>query len=504
MTKHSVLYIPSLFKRHHDAKHDENPRPTLDLDKGWWKTPLLFMLMLTLTGLDLVPALLIALIIIMNQYRRDKYNAVIMIMILCANFALFDNNNVKIWMSDIALLVSVALWALFKRTPFLNRTMLILIAYAVMLVFISTFSIESLTVQIYTIRNCLAISFIIIPIVIFRNEKFDIYLFFKRLMPYILLMSIFYIIDAFILCGNVLVPRTHAGYEASTLFDLYWAPGSFSWYRKYPQGMFIVSMMLFGATRVYKLKWWHWIVILLGIISTQTATFIFAFLMVYFFLAVKPAKIFKYALLVIVGFVAIYFVDAMLPVPNQFDESNDSRLRIKSTVDQIFSLAEAVDDEDLARFASGRFAQAIPKLELVEKEGRQLTGLGFLHPEKSKIKQYIIINEYYTDISNNEEVATGVEIVPVEAYLSAGWLGVIAVTLLFFGLYMMVRRMRYGTYFLSVICFDFLAGLGGFLGFKNIEGLIMIATAYAVVYMAQKRIDEDEEAARRTALNVRN
>lgn len=490
---HSVLYIPSVFRRQKAQKVQKTPdtRQPIDLEHGWWKIPLLFLLMLSLTGLDFVPALLIAIIMMMRYYRTDKYMCLAMMIVFFGGFALFDHTNIKIWPTDIALVASAVLWLTFKRTPLLNRTLCVIVVYAAALLFLATFSIESMTIQLLTIRNCLVVSFIIIPIVIMRKERFDIEMFFRRLLPFVLLMSIFYITDAILLSGNVLVPRTHAGYETSTLLDLYWAPGSFFWYRKYPQGMFIVSLMLYGAARVFKLRLWQWIVIILGVISTQTFTFIAAVSLVYFFLKVKPVRILKYGVLFCVLGVSIYFIDGMLPARSLSEEHSESTLRVKSTVDQFVALFSVVDDEDLAQFASGRLGQALPKLELVAKEHKQLTGLGFLHKDKSKIKQYIIINEYYSDLSNNEEVATGVEIVPVQAYISAGWIGVLVITVFFFTLYFMERRMRYSTYLLSVLCFDFIAGLGGFLGFQNVEGLIMIATAYAVVYLAQKSIDEE-------------
>ena len=83
----------------------------------------------------------------------------------------------------------------------------------------------------------------------------------------------------------------------------------------------------------------------------------------------------------VVFLVGIYVLDSFLPTQIHND-SFQSRLRIKSSVDQFIDLFNAVDDEDIAEFGSGRMAQALPKLDVVERENRQLIGLGFLHPEK--------------------------------------------------------------------------------------------------------------------------
>ncbi len=73
-------------------------------------------------------------------------------------------------------------------------------------------------------------------------------------------------------------------------------------------------------------------------------------------------------------------------------------------------------------------AQAIPKIDLINRYHKQWTGLGFLHPEKTTSNRFIIVNEYYSDLSSNVEVATGVEVVPIQVYLHGGWIGLIAVT----------------------------------------------------------------------------
>lgn len=49
--------------------------------------------------------------------------------------------------------------------------------------------------------------FFIIPIVAFSRKEFRLIDFWNSLMPYVLLACIFYIIDAFIFSGNVLMPE---------------------------------------------------------------------------------------------------------------------------------------------------------------------------------------------------------------------------------------------------------------------------------------------------------
>ena len=100
--------------------------------------------------------------------------------------------------------------------------------------------------------------------------------------------------------------------------------------------------------------------------------------------------------------------------------------------------------------------------------------------------RYTIINEYYPDLSENQEIATGIEVVPAQVYLTIGYVGLIFHTLVFVILYLLVRRLRYSVYVLSMLCLNVLVGLGGYAGLIGVSGLFLTATSIAAVILANR------------------
>ena len=97
----------------------------------------------------------------------------------------------------------------------------------------------------------------------------------------------------------------------------------------------------------------------------------------------------KYAIIGIATGTVLYFIDGSMAYVND-DYRTIAPIRLYSSVNQISEVAEAIDDEDIAEFGSGRIAQVIPKLELLYNLGYQWRGFGFLdkyetdNPKKQK------------------------------------------------------------------------------------------------------------------------
>ena len=452
-----------------------------------WRMPLYFLLSLSLFGLSFYPAFILIALILVNRWRHDRYDFSFMLLLLWGNFGFVDKGQTGIFLSDIALFGSVLLWLLYRRPPLLNKILLLLLVYIAGLFVFASLSLESMSIQFLIMRMYMSILYIIIPIAIFSGADFDIHIFFRKAIIYAVLVGAFYILDSFVICGNLFVPNTSiSGGAVSRFYDLYWRPLSMQPFRKYPPGMYMLMLAIYPIARMYKIRLWQWAVLLLGLMSTFTFTVIIGYVVVYFFMVVKPSKIFKYALVVVGAAFALYFLDCVLPVTKENRFENKSALRIKSSVEQIRMLTEAVDDEDLAQFASGRMAQILPKFELLAREHRQAYGLGFLHREKTKLMRYTIINEYYPDLSENQEIATGIEVVPAQIYLTIGYLGLILHTLVFLLLYLFVRRLRYSVYVLSLLGLNVLVGLGGYAGLISASGLFLTATSIAAVILANR------------------
>ncbi len=483
---HSVLYVRSLFRRRSKAAGDSDaPKKYLDLEPGWWKLPVLFLLCLALYGLHFFPAIAFVAACIVYAWRaRRMYDVLLMSTLFFGGFGFAAIDLVVIRPTDIALVSSLVLWLVMRKPPILKRTLMACAAYAASLFVFAMLSIESISVQILIMRPYLMFLCIIIPFAIFAKTEFVFDEFIRRALSYCLVISIFYIIDAYILSGNVLVPDT-ASWRTSTFYSPTWMPLSGVVTRKYPPGLYILALIILPLARSYKLKLWQWAVLCIGIISTQTFTLILACVITFVLFQPSLRKSLIWIFTGIIGFLALYVVDSFLPsyTVNGYTQTT---LRVKSSVDQVFDLFNAVDDEDIADFGSGRMAQVMPKLELVGQQDRELIGLGFLHPQKTHINQYIIVNDYYSDISQSIELATGVEVIPVQIYINIGWLGLLCHTIFFIWLWLIIRRLPLASYYVSVVFFNIVLGISGFAGLTSAHGLLFVSIAYAAPILAAR------------------
>lgn len=462
---------------------DSNRRISIEIDRKTWYTVIAFMVSMSLVGLCFYPAILIVVAIMCQAYRRNRYDFVIMVLLFCGNYGLTSDSSLPVKLSDIAFLVSIVLFFIYKKKPIVRASLAILAAYAAILLIFALLSVEVLKVQLLMMRGYLAFVFFIIPIVAFSRHQFDINTLWQRLFPFVFVACAFYIIDAYILCGNFLMPGTFIKYQP-TIFHPIWNPLSFDFVRKYPQGLFPMILLVYPVARYYKLAGWQWGLVIMALISTLTFSFLIGIIFTYLLFRFDRRRMIIGLLAGVILASFLYYVDGMLPQV-QRDEIVESKLRIKSSIDQIISLTnlENADEEELANLASGRIGQAIPKLDLVQQEGRSLIGLGFLHPDLNTVRRYVIINDLYIS-GSTEEVAAEIEMVPLQIYLNIGILGLLFHILFFVALWLLIKRLKYSFYFISVLIGCVLFGIGGFCSLARIHGLFIAAFAYACVVLA--------------------
>lgn len=460
---------------------------------GWadLKWPLLFLLSMSLMGLMfplgyiLVPAILI------NRFRNDKYDFLIMLTVFFGGFGLVDEHTLPVKTSDLAIILSVIGLVIYRKKHLVRQTTIALCVYTLILLYLATFSEESMMIQIRMLRNYLFFVYFIVPIMLFSGYRFDMLEFFRKLAPYVFILCAFYIIDGFIINGWILLPTTKIWGDLQSTFFSPVVSGFGSFPRKYPPGLFLFILFAYPMARCFKLSVWQWLLIIGAFCACRTFTVITGVFATYILCLPNARRIAKYVVVFAVGIVAVYFIDDSLPR----DKNNaESPLRIASSVDQLIDLREIEDDVDLAELGSGRMAQVLPKLELVNSLGKQMTGLGFLHPELTTNQKYIIENEFYIDQSEAEEVATGVEIMPVQIYVTIGWVGIAIFCLFFFYTFWIIRKLKYSFFYLSALFASFWFSLGGFAPLNNYDGLILCATAYSAVILVGRNQGKLKEA----------
>ncbi|HRN04983.1 MAG TPA: hypothetical protein PLL05_08025 [Muribaculaceae bacterium] len=467
------------------ASDSPTKKPYLHVERRHWLNALIFLLCMSMMGLQFPPAYLFVPVILIRSLIKDRYDAAIQLTIFFGGYALIGEGTLPIKTDDIMLLVSVVGVCIYRKPPLVRKVLFGLLLYAAAIIILASYSEERMSVQIRLIRYYLGFIYFIVPLMLFAGREFDMEEFLRRLFPYIIIVCAFYVFDGFIICGQVLIPRSPLGFEGadtSKYNDLIlYGIGNFP--RKYPWGLFLFALVVWSIARKYRLQWYVWIIIILAFLSSKTFTMIFGVLFCLMVFQAKKTKTLGYGIAATILLAVGYMVDSTLPI-NPVNEN--STLRIKSSLDQIFVLDESEDDEDISEFGSGRLAQAMPKFELMYKYDKQWTGLGFLHPELTKNTKYIIENEYYTDVEKSIEVATGIEISPLQVFLTIGYIGLIIHLLFFIWLYVVIRKLKYSQFYLSVMIFVFIASLGGFMGWNMTTGLAMMGLSYGAVLLANR------------------
>ncbi len=462
-------------------------RPYVAASKLEWWTAFFYLLSMSMIGLKFPLGYLFVLILLINSWRKSRIDFIIQFTLLCGYYAFIGEHNFPFKLQDFALGLGILGIFIYRKPPLVRKAVIAWCVYTVSLFVLASYSEETMSIQFRTLRTWLGFIYFMVPLMVFAGKDFDIKEFMRKLVPYIMVICAFYILDAFVVNGQIFVPNSHQsgdayeGYESS-----FWAPAiyGFGYFpRKYPPGLFWLALAVMPMSRYYKLRWWHWLLIVGALMAARTFTIIIGFFISYMVFQPNMGRKMKYMLALLVMLSLGYAVDSTLPMNSEYDEST---LRIKSSVDQLFVLNQAQDDEDIAQTGSGRLAQAIPKFELMYHYGKEWTGLGFLHPELTKNPKYILVNDYYKDLEKNQEVASIIEVVPLQVFLYVGYIGLIIHFAFYIYLYWIVRKLRYSLYFLSALVCTFIFGLGGFAGWIYPMGLFLNAIAFSAVLLANK------------------
>lgn len=457
--------------------------------------PLVFLLSLSMIGLRFPLGYLLVPIILINRFRSDKYDFIIMLTLLMDGYSLFSDQDIIIKPYNIAAILALVCLIIVKKPPFMKKILAAIITYGVCLLVFCFISDEPLVSQLYGLRNHLLICYMFVPIAVFSGEKFEMTELFKHLLIYLLIICWFSIIDSVLLGGYFLLPESLAGWgDSSAFYDLNIAPVTNSFMRKTAHFLYILSLCTLPMAKYFKFSKWFWFAFISAILITRTFSFTVAFLIVFFVSQGNWKKIGKYAIVCVIGFTVLYFVDGVitgdkgtLEVTENGMSYRSSYLRIKSHVDQIIDLIKGdLDEETAAALGSTRGAQVIPKMELLYDLDKEWTGFGFLDRTRTTNQKYIIENELYVDISNSEEVAIGVEVVPIEIILRIGYLGLIIHILFYTFICLMIRKLKYASFFYATAGFFVITGIGGFGGLIEPNSLVMVGLSLSAVILSNK------------------
>lgn len=442
--------------------------------------PIVFLFSLSLTGLQVYPAILIILILLINRFIKNRYDFLIMITIMATSRETFFGelyDALKI--SDMVLAACFIAMLLVRNDATSRKIMRYTIGYFLFIFAMATFSEEAMSIQLYSMRYYMAIVYFSLVVLVFANRPFDISYFFRKLLIYFILLSAFYAIDGIILSGYFFIPNDAGAWSRSTISNITWAPFGFIFPRKMPGAYLIMIVASYPLARHYRLKWWMWAIVLAAFASTRTMTVIAGFVLSYVIFQGTFKKFMKYMLIAGVFITAMYFIDV----------STGSKLRVASTFEQFVELTEARDDKDLSKFGSKRMAQIIPKYELLVDNNALFTGLGFLHPERSNNAKYQIENDYYLEaLSTVESVGALTEVTQFNTVIQIGIIGLILQAIYYLAMFFAIRhRCTDYDFYLSALLAASVMGIGGFGGLNHPEGLLWIGLALGCCLLQERR-----------------
>lgn len=462
------------FQRNADAPLRREDRPAFHAEKSEWKKALWFLLTLSLAGLGLYPVLLLTLVLMIRSWRTDRYHFMMQVLLLMGYYGFLGPT--ELGRLDILLGVSAICFFLIpKRQPELRRALWCYALYAAVLFAIALTSIEIMTIQIRMMRLMLYFGVFIVPIYMFRDREFSAARFFHVLAVYALVICVFYIIDGMIFRGWVLLPALYSEYARSQFSDIIAMPFAFGYFpRKYPPGLYLLILLIYPLIHYFRFSWKQWLLVLLALITCRTMSLVSALIVAYLMFYGKASQVLKATVIAVVAIVGIFFLD----------KATGGFLRVASTVEQFTSLEANMDREDLSELGSSRAAQIIPKMELLNEQHREWLGFGFIHPELSKSTAFQLTNDLYSDIEKSDENSTGVEETHFQTILYVGYLGLIAQTLFYFGLYYITRRLPLSKFYLCTLVGVEICGVGGFTNLNDHNGLFLLAWSFAAVILA--------------------
>lgn len=439
-----------------------------------------FLLTQSLTGLAFYPSVLIALFMMIVAYRSRPYDLSIMLVFWAGGYTITRGGYLGS-MTALLLLAVISL-VIVRKWPMFKRVLWVFLGYFAFMLVIALLSDESLKVQLVMMRPYVSVSYFLVPILIFANRKFDFEELKRKIFTYAICIAMMYVIDCYLLCGHVMFP--YAGFldpEEMAKYNPSWTNPdisllAFSFPRIGPFPMIFFILLIFPLVKSVKLRTWQWVLVVLMLIACRSATLLIAFVTTFVIFKARGKKLVLYLAGVVVGVMAL----------SAIDDAVDGELRVNSTISQFAILKANVSDEELAEFGTGRMAQFIPKFALLQSYNREWIGFGFLDPTKSTAHKYMISNALYDSVWDIDEVATGVEITQLQTILDMGYLGLIVQTLVYFGLYFVIRKQKYAKYYLCTIVCASISGLGGNGGLYLPYSLLPIGLLLGGILLANK------------------
>lgn len=472
-----------------EAAAASNPerRPVFSAPRADWKQAVMFLLSLAAFGLRFYPAFLFVILFLLWNWRRDRVHFIVQVVMVGGVYSMYDETAIP-HLYDLLLLASLVFIFILRKDRLTRQLLVATLLYAVVLLVLMTFSVETMAIQLRGFRNYLLVITFMLPLGVFADEEFDMLRFFQVVGVYVGVICVFYVLDTFLFQGWILVPGGQTPRGKSVFWAPVWQPFTLWFPRKYPPGLYWLALCVYPAVYIWRLSLKQTVVLMFTFFATRTMTVIAGLVLTYLLFQRNVRRTALYMTAALVSFVVLYFVDA----------STGGHMRISSTVDQFTMLDVAKDNEDLAEFGSNRMAQILPKIDMLYDQGREWVGFGFIDVVLSKNSAVQLTNDLYSDIEKAEENVAAVEVTQIHTLLMTGYIGLIAQTLYYVMVYVLLRRARcrYALFYLSVVVAFSVFGIGGFSGLTQYPSLLLVGLALGVTVLQHRREEGEERVVR--------
>lgn len=444
---------------------------------GEWLRVMAFLLSMSLYGLQFYPAIILIILFLINHWRHDRYFFLVEFFVfVMLSGIVHDLSAIPFRLSDIALGFGLLAMIFYRKKGIIRTVYRLTLAYFAMLLAMAALSPEPLMSQFSQMRYYLLIITYFIPLFTFANRpNFDFQRFIHVVTLFVLGICLLYAVDTFIISGGILCPGA-IPYSETTLWEPLLMPLCFP--RHYPVGLYWLFIILIPLSHHHlRLRWYYWIIILLAIAATRTNSLYMALIVCWVLFRARWTQIIPYCIAGIAAIALLY----------QIDKWTDGQLRVVSTFEQFTDINKMTSDEDIAQLGTGRLAQFIPKFDLLISRHREATGFGFIHPDTENVK-YQLSNDLYIDIEKSQEsVSKGVEVTQLQTLLTIGYIGLTLQLLYYFGLYFVIRKLKYSLYYLCMLIGMNVLGIGGFAGLNGILGsLSILGLTLGTILLANK------------------
>ena len=151
------IYTPTV-------RRDDSEREVLHLFPNEFFSAFIFLITLSLLGLEFPPAYLFLPVILFTTFLRNRYDFLIQFTILCGAYGFYNEDKAFPfkWM-DIALLLSIIAIVIYRRDKTLNKLLLFTGGYFAVLFLLALTSSESIMIQIRRMREYWGIIYFMFP-----------------------------------------------------------------------------------------------------------------------------------------------------------------------------------------------------------------------------------------------------------------------------------------------------------------------------------------------------